>query len=257
MKLYTFKRGEKDETYSLEKQTIDGMWDELVGVEADQEPGVEVYCHKCAIEGRIIATGSITATPLYGLTKGSIGVRGNLYAGAFIGINAFAQWEKTVKEPLLVRNLAGWEIPHIVSLGPRLILEAMATVSIEATGQLYTGVSLEWPAFEATLDFVDSSKSTKSGWTPIVTKAFEVHGSVEAKAALGLPVTLNFGIDILDGLWGKGVNLTDIPAVTASAEFSIDYEEDGSVTIGNEECQGVSWEIALTNEVSLSLPPSN
>ena len=109
MKLYTFKRGEEDEAFSLEKQTIDGMWDELIGVEADPEPGVEVYCHKCAIEGRIIATGSITATLLSGVTKGQIGVRGNLYAGAFIGVNAFAQWEKTVKEPLLVRNLAGWE----------------------------------------------------------------------------------------------------------------------------------------------------
>ena len=126
----------------------------------------------------------------------------------------------------------------------------MATVSIEATGQLYTGVSLTWPSFEANLDFLDSSKSTKSGWTPEVEQAFNVNGNIEAKAALGLPVTLNFGIDIFDGFWHKGVNLTDTPAITASAEFSIEYEAGGDVVIGNEECQGVSWEIALTNEVS-------
>ena len=251
MKLYSFKRGGDDEEFEEEQSELDKMLGELIGVDEEgPEPGIDVYCHKCGIQGKVTATGSITATPLSGLTRGTISIEGNMYAGAYLGINAFAQWEKTIKKPLLVKGLPGWEIPKIISLGPRLILEAMATINIEAQGQIYTGASLTWPKFEATLDFVDKSKSTKSGWTPIVDKAFEIHGSLEATAALGLPVTVNFGIDILSGRWSKGVNLTDIPAVTAHAELTIDYDLEGGLVVGNEDCAGIDWDIKLTNEVS-------
>lgn len=250
-KFYTYSPEKGGEKWEASAAALDKIQGELIG-EADPEPGIELWCVECGIRGKVVATGSLSATPLSGLKKGSIAIQGNMYAGVFLGVNAFAQWEKTVRKDLFVKGLPGWSIPGIVSLGPRLILGAQATFSVEAEGQLITGASLNWPDFRATLDFVDSSKSSQSGWTPELTKRFDAHGEITAKAALGLPVTINFGINILNGLIDKGVNLTDIPAITAEASLEVSYV-DGEAQFGSDECAGIDWEIALTNELRLDI----
>lgn len=250
-KFYTYSPEEGGEKWKASKTALEKISDELLG-EADPEPGIELWCVDCGVRGKVVATGSISATPLSGLKKGTIGVDGNMYAGVFLGVNAYTQWEKTVRKDLFVKGLPGWSIPGIVSLGPRLILGAQATFEVEAEGQLITGASLNWPAFHAELNFVDSSKSSQSGWKPEITKKFQVHGDLSAKAALGLPVTLNFGINILNGVFEKGINLTDIPAITAEATLEIDVGTD-KTQLGSDECEGIDWSIALTNEVRLDV----
>ncbi|KAH6633380.1 hypothetical protein C7974DRAFT_170427 [Boeremia exigua] len=227
----------------------------LLPGEKDPEPGIELWCVDCGVKGKFIAKGSISATPLSGLKKAQVGVSGNMYVGAFLGVNAFTKYEKTIRKDLFVKGLPGWEIPKIVSLGPRVILGAQATFSIEAEGQLLTGASMNWPAFEATLDFVDSKKSTQSGWVPQVTRKFDAHGELTATAALGLPVTLSFGINILDGRFEKAVNLTDIPAITAEAKLEFDVGTSKN-QFGGDDCQGIAWDIALTNELRIDIPDS-
>lgn len=227
----------------------------LLPGEEDPEPGVSLWCIDCGVKGKFVATGSISATPLSGLKKAQVGIHGNMYVGAFLGLNAFTYYEKTFRKDILVKGLPGWEIPKIVSLGPRVILAAQATFSIEAEGQLLTGASLNWPAFEATLDFVDQSKSSQSGWTPEITRKFDAHGELTAKAALGLPVTLSFGINILDGTFEKAVNLTDTPAITAEAKLEFDVGTSKN-QFGGDSCQGIAWDIALTNELRIDTPKS-
>ncbi|KAL1614919.1 hypothetical protein SLS54_009368 [Diplodia seriata] len=250
-KFYTYTPEEGGEKWEASAAALEKIQTELIG-EADPEPGIELWCVDCGVRGKIVATGSISATPISGLKKGSIGISGNMYAGVFLGVNAFTQWEKTVRKDLFVKGLPGWSIPGIVSLGPRLILAAQATISVEAEGQLLTGASLNWPNFQATLDFVDKSQSSQSGWTPELTKKFEAHGEVTATAALGLPVIVNFGINILNGVFEKGINLTDIPAITAEASFEVDFGTDKN-QIGSDECEGIDWDISLTNEVRLDV----
>lgn len=212
-------------------------------------------CVDCGVKGKFIAKGSLSATPLSGLKKAQIDVSGNMYVGAFLGVNAFTKYEKTIRKDLFVKGLPGWEIPKIVSLGPRAILGAQATFSIEAEGQLLTGASLTWPAFQAHLDFVDSRQSSQSGWVPQVNRKFDAHGEITATAALGLPVTLSFGINILDGRFEKAVNLTDIPAITAEAKLEFDVGTSKN-QFGGDDCQGIAWDIALTNEVRIDVPNS-
>jgi hypothetical protein len=225
----------------------------LLPGEESPEPKIELWAVDCGAKGKFVATGSISATPLSGLKKAQVGVHGNMYVGAFLGVNAFTTYEKTVRKDLFVKGLPGWEIPKIVSLGPRVILGASATISVEAEGQLLTGVSLNWPNFQATLDFVDQSKSSQSGWTPEITKKFDAHGALTAKAALGLPVTLSFGINILDGRFEKAVNLTDTPAITAEAKLEFDVGTS-KTQLGSDSCQGIEWDISLTNELRIDAP---
>ncbi|KAF4535212.1 Kelch domain-containing protein [Lasiodiplodia theobromae] len=250
-KFYEYTPEEGGSKWEASAAALEKIQTELVG-EADPEPGIELWCVDCGVRGKISATGSISATPLSGLKKGSIGISGNMYAGVFLGVNAFTQWEKTVRKDLFVKGLPGWSIPGIVSLGPRLILAAQATISVEAEGQILTGASLNWPAFQATLDFVDKSQSSQSGWTPELTKKFEAHGEVTATAALGLPVIVNFGINILNGVWEKGINLTDFPAITAEASFEADFGTDKN-QLGSDDCEGIDWDISLTNELRLDV----
>ncbi|KAJ9635082.1 hypothetical protein H2199_008568 [Coniosporium tulheliwenetii] len=250
-KFYTWTRAKEDPKFQKE-QTALGLIQEQLKGEEDPEPGIELWCVNCGVKGHIRATGSITATALSGLTQGKIDVDGNMRVGAYIGVNAFAAWEKTVKKDLLVQGLPGWSIPGIVTLGPQLRLGVQATIAAEAQGQILTGASLNWPNLKATVDFVDSRRSATSGWTPIVDKKFEAHGEVTATAALGLPVTVSFGIDILKGRFRKGVDLTDTPAIVAKAEFEVDLA-DGELTVGNDECQGIAWDISLSNQVTLAI----
>lgn len=212
-------------------------------------------CVDCGVKGKFIAKGSLSATPLSGLKKAQVDVSGNMYVGAYLGVQAFTKYEKTIRKDLFVKGLPGWEIPKIVSLGPRAILSAQATFSIEAEGQLLTGASLTWPAFNAHLDFVDSRQSSQSGWVPQVDRKFDAHGELTATAALGLPITLSFGINILDGRFEKAVNLTDIPAITAEAKLEFDVGTSKN-QFGGDDCQGIAWDIALTNEVRIDVPNS-
>lgn len=248
---YTFKRGEEDDKWSSETVAISKLND-LVGIEEDPEPGVELWCVNCGVIGKIVAEGSITATPLSGLTRGTIGITGNMYAGVYLGVNAFAKWEYEFHRDLLKVGLPGWSIPGIVTLGPQVILSVKATIGIEAEGQLITGASFTWPNFAATLDFVDRKKSSKSGWSPTVDSKFQAHGSLEASAALGLPVTVEFGIDILNGKYKSAIGLVDTPSIVASAEFSVDYGTETNEW-GTDECYGVGWDIKLTNEVKVEV----
>lgn len=250
-KIYAWTRAKEDPKFEKEKTTLDLIQEQLKG-EEDPQPGVELWCVNCGVKGHIRATGSITATALSGVTQGKIDVDGNMRVGAYIGVNAFTAWEKTVKKDLLVQGLPGWSIPGIVTLGPQLRLGVQATIAAEAQGQILTGASLNWPNLRATVDFVNSGRSTTSGWTPIVDKKFEAHGEVTATAALGLPVTVSFGIDILKGRFRKGIDLTDTPAIVAKAEFEVDLA-GGELTVGNDECQGVAWDISLSNQVTLAV----
>ena len=250
-KMYTFKVGEDDEEFSASKTVLDNMVGDLLG-EAEPEPGVELYCVNCGVRGSVKATGTINATPLSGVKQASIGVSGNMYVGLYIGVNAFAKWEKEWEKEIFEKGLPGWSIPGIVTLGPKITLSAKAMIGVEAEGQLLTGASLTWPAFEATLDFAHPSQSSQSGWTPELDHVFQTYGSVTATAALGLPVSLWFGIDILGGLFKEGVALVDTPAITGEASFELSIGTDDT-SVGTDECAGIAWDIKLTNEVTLEI----
>ncbi|GAB1319992.1 hypothetical protein MFIFM68171_10202 [Madurella fahalii] len=225
--------------------------DEFIG-SPNPEPGIELYCVNCGVRGSVKATGRINATPLSGVKEAAIGISGNMYVGMYLGVNAFAQWEKGWEKELFSKGLPGWSIPGIVTLGPKIILSAKAMVGVEAEGQILTGASLTWPGFEATLDMVHPERSSKSGWTPEIDRTFQVRGGVTATASVGLPVKLWFGIDILNGVFKKGAALVDTPALTGTAEFEINAGTDEN-SVGSDGCLGIAWDIALTNEVTLEI----
>lgn len=253
LKFYSWSPDAGGEAWEASAYALDQIQGTLMGLEAEPEPGVEFYCVNCGVSGKMTAVGSIEATPLSGVKSAQIGVHGNLYAGLYLGVNAFAKYETKYEKELFSKGLPGWSIPGIVNLGPMLTLGIEAGITIEAEGQLLTGASLNWPSFEATLDFIDDSKSSSSGWTPNIDHKFQAAGKLSAEASLGLPVSVEFGIDLLNKKFKRTVALTDTPALAAEAELSISYDAEEGTTIGDEEgeCPGIAWSISLKNEVAL------
>ncbi|KAJ4298332.1 hypothetical protein N0V88_003357 [Collariella sp. IMI 366227] len=250
-KMYTFKMGEDNEKFSATRTILENMRDDFLG-EPNPEPGVEIYCVNCGARGSVKATGRIHATLVSGIQEASIGISGNMYIGLYLGINGFAKWEKEWEKEIFKRGLPGWSIPGIVTLGPEISLAGKFMIGFEAEGQVLTGASVNFPAFEANLDLRNPSKSNQKGWVPNVDHVFQVHGGVKATAALGLPVKLFFGVDILNGVFKEGISLVDTPALTGTAEFEVNVGTD-ETSVGTDECKGIEWEIALTNEVTLEV----
>ena len=250
-KMYTFKMGEDDEKFSATQTLLDNLVGELIG-EPEPEPGIEIFCVNCGARGSVKATGKISATPLSGVKEAKIGISGNMYIGMYLGVNGFAKWEKEWEKEIFSKGLPGWSIPGIVTLGPKISLSGKFTLGVEAEGQVLTGASLTWPAFEANLDLKNPRNSNQKGWTPNIDHVFQVHGGVTATAALGLPVSLWFGIDILNGVFKEGIALVDTPAITGTAEFEINAGTE-EISAGTDECLGIAWDIKLTNEITLEV----
>ncbi|KAL2136947.1 hypothetical protein VTI74DRAFT_11129 [Chaetomium olivicolor] len=253
IRLYNFKMDGKDQRFSATKSTLERMVDTLMGTR-NPEPGIDIYCVDCGAKGVIKATGKVKATPLSGVSQAQIGIEGNMHVGLFIGVNAFAKWEKAYEKELFSMALPGWEIKGIVALGPKLVLEAKAALEVEAEGQIIAGASLDWPKFTATLDFMNPTNPlARSGWTPNVNPRFQIASKVEAKASMGLPVKIWFGIDILAGTWKKGAALVDFPALTGTAKYESTVGTDEISVNEDNSCIGIKWDIALTNEVSFEV----
>lgn len=198
LKFYEYKLGDKDAKYTANKAALAKIGDTLLG-EKSPVPGIDLFCVDCGINGALKATGSVSISATQGFYKGTISLDGNMQAGLFLGINAFAQWEKKLEKEIIKTGLPGFSIPKVVTIGPSLALGIEAGLTVEAVGQVLVGTSYNWPAISATLDIIDKTKSTRSGFSPIVTKKFEAYGDITATASLGLPVTVAFGVDFFSG----------------------------------------------------------
>ena len=117
-------------------------------------------------------------------------------------------------------------------------------------------MTASWPNFAANLNLLNPSASTQSGFVPQVTRIFNATGTLSASAALGLPLGIAFGIDLLAGRYSKTIALIDTPAIEADATFTANHQSINgvsSVSIGDGTCPGVSWSIGLTNKLELDV----
>jgi hypothetical protein len=113
-----------------------------------------------------------------GFYQGSISLTGNMQAGLNIGVNGFASYSATKNINIIQAGLPGFSIPKIVTIGPSLSVDLNSNLQFNAIGQILVGATYSWPAINAVLDVIDSSKSTKSGFTPTLTKTFQAYGDV-------------------------------------------------------------------------------
>ncbi|KAJ5536218.1 hypothetical protein N7513_009404 [Penicillium frequentans] len=253
-KFYTLTLDEEDSHFSLDDTVLEKIESELIG-EADPEPGIELWCVDCGVSGEFKITGAFSISVSKGISKAQLSLTGNMYAGLFIGLDAFAEYDLTTEHDLFTVSLPGFTIPDIVTLGPSLSLGVSADLDIQAEGQYFIGAGLIWSDISSVLNLIDHASSTHSGWTPTHNYSASFDGDVTITSTLGMPVTLEFGLNILSGTYKKDAKLIDTPGIVGT----IEYDDDLSYTNGEADvtpangCYGITWDLALDNTVVLDL----
>ncbi|GAM85471.1 hypothetical protein ANO11243_034780 [Dothideomycetidae sp. 11243] len=255
-----------EDEYKKWEDALSAIADDLTPGGADPKPSIDFFCVNCGFSGSIALTGAFSYKAGTGLTKAQVAMRGSLNAGLYIGIDAYAQWQRTFTHPVATVGLPGLEIPDIVAIGPYIEIAVQAGLNISAEGQLLMGADLDWSSIAVVLDAVDHSQSYASGFTPSLSQEITLTGDVTAVVSLGLPISLAFGVNLLNGKWDKALKLVNTPAIAAVATYSI--EEDASATVlsngttitnhtttvnNGDDCKGIEWSIELTDDTELNL----
>ncbi len=231
--------------------------------------GLKLYCVDCGVQGTASASGALGIDwldPFDPISKAEITLTGSMYAGLFLGLEMFAEYSQTFEKNFLQIYLNPWDIVDVVEFGPYISIGVEATIDIQAQGTLLLGASATWSGFEATMDFLHPDQSTQTGFEPAIQRKAEAAVELSATATLGLPMGIGFGISVADNLWSADIQLTDTPALTASATFEASASDDSCQGSGcnatstddsgdeNNGCQGgIYWSVGFTNTLALTV----
>jgi hypothetical protein len=226
---------------------------EIYNVSKQNEAGtlsgsLTVYCVDCEFKSSIAIVGKVTAS-LSGITAGSVGMTGTVHAGIGLGLDAQVEYKDTFTKQLIQETIPELTIPNVIAVGPIYTISAELDLDAKAEGQMLAGIAMDITNFAATLDLLDSSKSSSSGFTPTFTKTFTVSGEIDVSAILSIPIDIGVGITIPLIKWQKTIGMIEKPGVNATASYtgSTDPDQLAGMACPN----GISWDISLTNDVSV------
>ncbi|KAJ5893492.1 hypothetical protein N7495_005183 [Penicillium taxi] len=127
----------------------------------------------------------------------------------------------TIEKELFALPFFAIKIPKIITIGPQAVVNAAASVYVDAHCELRAGARFSIAAGEVILDAMEPERNKASGFTPSLEPIFEVKkGSVVATADLALPVGVEVALDILGGTWKKSVGVYTAPSVYFTAGLS-------------------------------------
>ncbi|KAK6836468.1 hypothetical protein PG987_006963 [Apiospora arundinis] len=197
---------------------------------------IGLYCVDCKVKGKIHVGGELSFSLLGGgISKGQIGLDGNIEAGVFLGLAAEAKYQREFKTPIASAGIPGLTIPNIITIGPVLKLDAALDINIAAQGQVLAGTKLTIANFGASLDIVSGKSS--ANFKPVFKNRFEASGEISAEAGLGLPITFS-----------KLVSVIDKPSVRFSAKYAFSTT-DVSLPCNN----GITYAVNLANDLTYDL----
>lgn len=265
--LWSSSNGDDDTTPSgKRKRGLVSTINERGLEERKVEKGFNLYCVDCGIQGSFTIGGAMSYCILCfspGVTNAQLFLSGNMEAGVYLGLEAFAEYTKDWQKELILVNLLGWQIGDLISVGPYVELDIKASFGIKAEGTLLMGGGASWPNFGATLDLLNDANSQPYGFQPDLQQKFEAKGELSIETSLGLPLSIGVGIDVDSGWWKAGISVVDTPELKAEASISISYINDNKYstvsgqTIAddnngldlNDDCYGVKYEISFENNV--------
>ncbi|MCJ1351602.1 MAG: hypothetical protein MMC33_001586 [Icmadophila ericetorum] len=240
------KRGSKSlsDTFPFNEYATSDTTPFGAGYQLFSDSTLTLDCVGCGTQGSITISGSVSYSIFPpGIHSVSVGTNGNLAVTMVVGVVANGLHVNVPIDTIniLTVPLTPFEIPGIFSIGPQIQLQAKAAIGVTATGSLLSGVTLDWPAFSATIN-ADGNGASASGFTPTVTPTNSANGTISASLNVGLPVSFGIGINILDGLLTKSISLVDEPGVSFTASGS---------NVGP--CDGVGLSVGVFNDVSVSV----
>ncbi|EWZ80826.1 hypothetical protein FOWG_15165 [Fusarium oxysporum f. sp. lycopersici MN25] len=94
-------------------------------------------------------------------------------------------------------------------------------MSIEATGTLLIGASVEWENIDILIDLVNSGNSHTNGLTPVFKHTAEATGKLKMEASLGLLASVGVELKLLSELWEAKGGVVDTPSVVLEGSFEM------------------------------------
>ncbi|GLA65365.1 hypothetical protein AtubIFM56815_004397 [Aspergillus tubingensis] len=225
--------------------TTSGLFGEgegLVIADSGVFPG-ELSCENCYAKGDVSVSGHIGWSINDGLKTGY------LKAGASwdsqLALAMKLQGQKKIegyKKQLLAKNLVNLEIPGVISIGPEVSLSAVIDIYFQAQADVLIGAKFEVSPGEVHLDLVNQDNNKLSGFDTKFTPIAKFDGP-EASVTLdfGLPLGLEFGIDLLNGKWKRTAGIFDQPS----------FQVVGKVLSSN--CDGIDINLVVQNYFYLSV----
>ena len=223
--------------------TKTGLFGEGEGIAIDTNgvAPVDLSCENCYAKGNVGYGGRISASIRDGVKEGYLKLSGSWHSELALAMKLEGQYTIPVFEnELLAVNLIELQIPGFVSIGPQVSISASIDLEFDAEAEILVGAKLDLDPSEAKVDFLDESNSHVSGFIPNLTPIAKFRGDPELSAtlALGFPVALEFGLDLLDGKWKRTVGLVDKPSFAITAAKS-----------GESDCNGIQIGLSVENDI--------
>ncbi|CEI70310.1 hypothetical protein FVEN_g1171 [Fusarium venenatum] len=246
--------GEKDDSYAKgEVADPNGhhkRGDNSSLIERDLSYGLVLYCVECGFSGKAQLTGTIEASILSGITVAEVGFQAQFKAGLNLGLKAFVKYEKEWSKDFIEITIGSFGIYKLFEVGPYIGVGIEAGITIEATGTLLIGASVEWENIDILVDFLDDSRSHSNGLKPVFKPRSEATGELKLEASLGLPVSAGVKLGILFDYWTLKGGVRDTPSVVLEGSFEANavLDDNGDISTSIEgDCYGIAWNIHFEN----------
>ncbi|KAJ9415699.1 hypothetical protein QL093DRAFT_2626771 [Fusarium oxysporum] len=191
----------------------------------------------CGFGGKAALTGTVEVSLFGGIEVAQILFNAQFKAGLNFGLKAF---------------ISPWSfgIPLLCTVGPYIGLDVKARMTIEATGTLLIGASVEWENIGILIDLVDSGNNHTNGLTSVFKHTTEATGELKMEASLGLPASVGVELKLLSGLWKAKGGVVDTSSVVLEGSFkmSATVTDDGEILADVDgDCHGIAWNIHFEN----------
>ncbi|KAI0388747.1 hypothetical protein F5Y17DRAFT_180805 [Xylariaceae sp. FL0594] len=203
-----------------------------------------VQCAKCGVHAKVSTEGRLAFSIKDGITEGYIAVHNeqNLTVDAIFGLTLEVQYDKPL--PLAHKQIATvpfspLAIPGIVTLGPELTVRGALDLILNGKAELLLGGTMKLGPGVARLSVIDRATNHIDGFKPLFIPVAKFQGAnLSATVELGLPIAIEVGLDVLNGLFKKTVSLVNKPSVYGTAAVN-----SGSA------CKGVEVSLGAKNRI--------
>lgn len=215
-----------------------------------------IQCIGCRVQGRMHVDVHIAFSIADGLKSGTINVdldptKVVVQFGMTLDVKASGEKggplkEFKLKEQVFASALSALGIPNIFFLGPGFSVNVALNLALEGSAQILLGGTLDIAAGSYYYDLLNSSMNGYDGLEPTFDPVAKANGSLTLTADLGLPVKLEFGINLFKGKFQQTAAFVEHPSVY------------GSVTVANNnpDCNGFDFKVGLKNRIYLAFPSS-
>ncbi|CAD0026780.1 unnamed protein product [Aureobasidium pullulans] len=242
--------------------SVDSPWGKAASIYSKQKDfkgdkgnvAIDLYCVDCGVKGKVSMAGQAKWNAKDGLQSLNAGINANIEAGIHLGLVASASYKDEKSSKIINQPLpeVGVSVGKLFTAGVYLSVDAKAAIDVSAEGQVLVGVVMTIPNFEAKLNLLDASSSTKSsvtGFTPTFKERFEAKGKVGAQLTLSLPIAINAGIEIPPLNMKRVLALIEEPSVYGNLTLAA---STANSEVASETCNnGIEYFANLQNDVKL------